>query len=1272
MSLFHMQGERQLPAWAQHTNPEQWAALQKSQLAPWQHSDWFNNASPDLREVVNASHRRLLMAQAALARSLRGVKQVVEFAQPALQTYLARQGLQAPLEHCELLRVERRWHWVGLRYLFSHRRDSLLQAALQNFADDETFTPPSALALSADIQVTPIRVRGSAIIGMQTPAAHFMLDSERYQVQPLPLAPETFAAHCREQDLGGAYQAHLQHSFGQPQIRVLMAEVFRARLRLAAGVAHMRHLLTGDSVDTVTRLLAGGPVQCWQLALFGVTLHEVMLIDLGRDGLGLFLPNHTPALRQCNDLQAVHEALAALLLEPDARSAFTAYVVRDARGHFLDVLQQNLDATGVSTQNATWQRAADADLRPTRQRIQTEPFGFGYDQQLARMKHEARLLAVPTADADASARARRFQEWEAIGLDLLNVAGFFIPVVGTAMMAVTACQLLGEAFEGYEAWEAGDRHQALQHLENLGVNLALLGGLGAAGHALPKLFNGPLMANLQEIRTADGTYKLWNQDLAPYRSPVKLPAGLQANPQGQYLHEGRYFFRMDGHLYEHQLDPQTQQWRIIHPETPEAWQPPLEHNRQGAWRGQHEQPGDWSLTTLVHRLGEPLTGLTAEQVEQACNLCGVDAEHLRRVHLLGQPAPALLMDVLERMQIEDDVQALGADAQPGLFDQRYNSLSANDLACEALLAAYPRLSPALARRLLKPLEPAEWAAWEQAQTLPAAIRQQVADVHSELPLVRGLEGVLLPARASADSERLLFSALDALPAWPADLRLELRAGGPQGPVLDAVGSGHATTLARVIKSTEGYEAYLGERPAPMPQGLDLCRAIEQALPRSLHARLGIKQGNPHALRQTVLAWAREHRADLLRRLGGVPRQPAVPQGWLRGGRPLDPLPPAPRQTHSLAAAFRRIYPEATDAEIADWLSEDQEEDDLDDIRSTSERLRALQEQLVALRTELAEWARPNPLRPHQRHLAIQPLINAWRRMTRLPLEGGGRLLSLDLSKLDLQHDDLASMPLGEGFAHIEHLSLSGNRSLKHLPTVFCQHFPNLTRLLLTDCRFDHLPLVTHPEALRWLDLDSNRVTWDDLCQQTFQRYTGLTVLDLTDNPLLRAPDLRLHPELKTLFLSGCALTDLPRGLEQMIEPFVLDLSDNQLAQLPEGFELPTHIADTLRLESEWLSAPVVAQIEAYNASHHVDLMVCESDYLDFFDGTGPAESAVWQRLPLQYRRDLRALLDTEPFLSHPQQSHAEFWRRLTLIDTHPALREQWLGRPAIDLFNLPL
>ncbi|MFV3289895.1 dermonecrotic toxin domain-containing protein [Pseudomonas sp. NY11955] len=1264
--------EAQLPHWAHQATLEQWAALQQTQANAWQQQDWFANAAPDLRQAVHTSQARLIRSQATLARSLKGLKQITEFAEPLLQARLAEHGLDAPLRNSQLLRVEHNWHWVGLRYLYSHRRDNLLQAALQNFADDEVFTSQSAIALKDNIHVTAIQVQGYAPMGMQVPVARFALKSEHYQVDRLPLAPEAFATLCRGLDLGGAYQRHLSRHFDHPGVRAHAIRVQQDRLRLAADLAYLRHLLSGSARDEIERLLQGENVMCWQLALFGSLLHEVMLIDVGSAGLALFLPGHDPALRQCHDLEAVHEALATLLLEPAARQAFTDYIRLDERAHFLDLLQQNLDASGSAAFDRPWQRAVQVDLRPTRQVIAAEPFGYYQDQHLTRLKHEASLLAVPTATADSNARTKRLEEWESLGWDALSVAGFFIPGVGTLMLAVTACQLLGEAFEGYEAWQEGDRHLALRHLQAVGLNLALMGGFAVAGRVVPKLFSSPLLENLQEVPGNDGGYKLWNQDLAPYRSHMELPEHLQPNAQGQYLHEGRLFIRLDGHLYQQRFDDTLQQWRILHPDTPDAWQPPLEHNGQGAWRGQHEQPAQWPFATLARRLGEPFSAFTPQQLEQAGRICGIDAERLRQVHLQNLPTPPLLLDTLQRMAVQAEVRAMGAKAAPHLFDQLYNGKAAVAPATQQLLTAYPRLSPALARRLLALLDDAELLTWQARGKLPNVLSQQIEQAHSELPLVRAFEDVVQPARCSTDSERLLFSALDAMPEWPADLRLELRANSPQGPTLNYVGSEQATTLCRVIKTAEGYEADLGERPASAQCDPDLCRAVEQALPRMQREALGIAQSNGNVVRQHVLTWLDEYRPVLARRLWGAPLRQRKAQSWLRGGRPLEPLPAAPLQAGSLAAAYRRIFPNATDEEFTDWLDDELEDHDLHDLRSPTERLRDLQQGLDTLRRDLRQWATPDASNPHQRHRAIGPIINAWRRLSWLPYGRSGRIFSLDLSSLDLSNEDLASLPLPDGFAHIEHISLSNNRLLSHLPAQFHERFPNLKRLLLTNCRFQRLPEVANPEQLLWLDLDSNRVTWDSQAQRTLNQFSQIGALDLTDNPLLQAPDLGRFPRLRTLFLSGCALTELPRGLGLISEPLVLDLTSNRFQQLPVAFNVPRPVAETLSLESQWLSQAALEQIEAYNAAHGVDLLVCESDYLEFFDDTGPAEAAVWQRLPLQFRRDLRPLLEQEPFLSQPNHARREFWRRLTAIDTDQVLREEWLTHPPINLFNLPL
>ena len=85
----------QLPLWARHITPQHWQAISRSQRFEAFDQDWYNNAAPDLREAVTASHARLLRAQAALARSLKGLKQISEFAEPLLQARLTEAGFTA-------------------------------------------------------------------------------------------------------------------------------------------------------------------------------------------------------------------------------------------------------------------------------------------------------------------------------------------------------------------------------------------------------------------------------------------------------------------------------------------------------------------------------------------------------------------------------------------------------------------------------------------------------------------------------------------------------------------------------------------------------------------------------------------------------------------------------------------------------------------------------------------------------------------------------------------------------------------------------------------------------------------------------------------------------------------------------------------------------------------------------------------------------------------------------------------------------------------------
>lgn len=1268
--------EQQLPGWTQPLPTEHWqalrGALEPAQGLPGAEADWFNNAAPDLRETLLASQGRLARSQQALSRALKGLQQISEFCEPLLQAQLAQDGMLASVRDTQLLHVQSEWSWLGTRFLYRSERHSLLQAALLNFAGDESFDSHSAIAAAADINVQPITVEGFAPIGFDTPGATFQMTSEAYQVKALPLTPQAFANSCRQLDLGQRYQEHLQHIFDgsdQARLRSLAMTVQRDRLRVAADIGYLRHALSGTARDEVERLLNGEPGSCWTLTLFGILLHEVLLIDAGKAGLLLYLPGHSPALQLCKDQQAVEAALAQRLIDPQARQQFLAYLPLDQRAQFLDLLRQNLDASGLGLSDQTWVSASPASLYLTLTPVSGEVFGFLQDRHLARLKAEARLLAVPTADADAQARKRRRDEWLSLGMDVLTVAGFFVPGVGTLLLAVIACQLLDEVYEGYEAWSIGDRQLALRHLEAVGLNLALIGGLHVAGKVLPKLFNSSLMESLDQVRVADGSRRLWRPDLAPYRSPMALPETLQANVSGQFEHGGRYFIRIDGHLYEQRLDPQFKRWRIVHPERKDAYQPLLEHNGEGAWHAEHEQPQDWGLVDLIRRLGPEFTGFTDDELRRATQVCGLSEDALRQVHLRSRPAPPLLADTLARLRAEQ--QALARIAQDDtlahapLFEDYYNPTRPADPLVDQLLIAHPRLTRPLATRLVARLAASE----RRTGQLPAWLDNAARQVTSDLPLTRALEGVWLPRLASTDSERLLLMCVERMSGRSA-LRLELRAGSPQGTVLHAIGDSQASERYTLIKSAEGYEAYRGERPVAGTIDQDLCRALVQVFSSARLQALGLRIEGAEGLREQVLALAQDNRQGLARRLwGSAPAR--WRQGELRGGDAGGAYPP-PLLRNATRGRYRRLYPSADDqqflADLSRWR--------IHGITPGFE-LGRLEARLQRLRDDLAEWSAGSP----RRQRAVRPILDAWHRDSPSPIASDQGIQALDLTGLELTNEDIASLALPDDFRHVAELELSSNPQLSWLHPEFLERFPLLERLHLRDNRFATLPELATPRRLISLDLQGNRITWDDLAQARLERSPNLLHLDLSDNPLLRAPDIGNLRGLQLVSLDNTSLTQLPQGLDSLPTPTeasdgiglsVLDLSDNQFTTLPQGVVFPEHVARAMELESDWLTPAVRDQIDAYYQAHGIDLLVADYQYEELLEGTTAAQQAIWQRLPIAYRRGLRAVLVNDAYMHDPNAALAELWRRLQRIDAEPLMHDYAMSQAPWRILELPM
>lgn len=1254
--------ERQLPTWGQHASPEQWQTLRET-LLPIQgvaedQADWFANAAPDLREAVLASQARLTHSQQALARALKGLKNIAAFAEPLLAQQLkSEHQLSVPLRTSELIHIHHLFTFDT--HVSHHERRSLLEAALHNFEDAVEFSRDSVLALAGDVQVAPTVVFGKTTLGDSETRVDIELESEFYQIKPLSLSPAAFARTCRELDLGQRYQEHLTTVFAPTQVATLAVRVNQDRLRLAADLAFLRHHLNGAALDKVQALLdEGAPLTCTQLQLFGIDLHEALILNLDKAGLLLYLPGHDTSLRLYPNLSLLHDQIRNDLLQVDFRQRFLAYVPRDQQKTFLNRLQQNLDADDDTAHDQTWPLRDGADLHLRQVAIDGELFSFLHQDYVARLKTEARQLAVPTADVDDQARKRRLAVWESVGLNTLMMAGFFIPGIGTLMTAVVAYQLLDEVYEGYQAWSIGDRTLALHHLEVVGLNLALIGGLQVAGKVIPKLFNSPLMESLDPVTLEDGSQRLWQPDLLPYRSTVQLPEGLEPNAMGQYLDQGKHYIKMQGQWYEQRLDDELQRWRIVHPTEAQAYRPQLEHNGEGAWRVEHEQPQEWSLATLVRRLDARLEGLDDQKLEQAAGISGVSESNVRYVHLANASTPALLADTLQRLAVEGQVIKQLAiepdlDAQ-SLFEQLYNGSQPASPLQARLMARYPRLTLPLAKQLLARLHPSEVPVLQGQTLLPAWLERAAAHVNSDLPMARTLEGWYRPPLNGTDSERLALLALEDLPGWSSSLRLELRAGGADGPLLAKAGADDAALHRIVIKSARGYETFAGDTPNPGPPGKDLCATITQSLPQSLREEMGLQQLPEATLRERLLKHINGDRLHWARRLW----KPAA--GWhkvgnLRGGTPLDPTlvsTPAAALRNTLAGRYRRLFPNASDQLIEQTLRRWQRQN-----RFASVELQALEDRLQGLRNDLRHWADGVP----RRQRAVRPIVNAWRRLSHQVVDNQS-FPSLELGDLDLENQDIVELALPDLFAHVQVINLSGNRWLSELPAEFLERFPRLRELHLRHCRFSGIPRVANPLALNWLDLQANRITWDSRAQAAMERLYGLDMLDLSENPLLTSPDFHAMRGLHSIHLSDCSLTRLPEGLQALEQPILIDLADNQFSALPEDFQLPRAHASAMRLESDALDAVLEHQIRAYYVQHGLDLLLADSDYDELLEGINADQRRLWERLPLEFRRDLRELIVEDDYIADPQSAQQAVWARLQRMDQDP---EYWLR--AVDL-----
>jgi Leucine-rich repeat (LRR) protein len=280
-----------------------------------------------------------------------------------------------------------------------------------------------------------------------------------------------------------------------------------------------------------------------------------------------------------------------------------------------------------------------------------------YQRTRDKILSDARSHAVPTADADAKTRADRISHLLEGAMGALNLVSMFVPVLGEVMLGVMAGQMMYETLEGVVEWSEGDREAAWAHFSDVAENLALMGVMAGGARIIKGIKPSPVVDSLKPVQLPSGETRLWKPDTVPYETNGAVVEGSVPNELGLYPGEdGEEVLPLGDKHYVVKENPEHGEYRIQHPSRPGAYLPLVEHNGEGAWVHEGEEPLSWEGPTLMRRLGYSTDAFNDVQLERIRNTSGVEPDQLRRVHVEQEPASELLKDTLTRFRIDQDIE----------------------------------------------------------------------------------------------------------------------------------------------------------------------------------------------------------------------------------------------------------------------------------------------------------------------------------------------------------------------------------------------------------------------------------------------------------------------------------------------------------------------------------------------------------------------------------------------------------------------------------------
>lgn len=612
---------------------------------------WLLSASDELRQTLYQSMMASHRAQSEMDPFLKTLKSPEAFCAPLLTSAMSQKlGNSLDISGVIFQHVRSTSSLLGLRrkLVLPVDRD-LLTAACENFELRET---QATNYNDTSLIYIPEKVTGRE--------AHI-----------LSIQPHEFALLCRTLDLGQQYQTHLRAVFNVDAEANPLRSKFTANLRCRFEVDRHVALLkkhisvevhemlqaVKDNRDTIK--LGNNTLGYQALRMLGVSLNGVLFIGPVSEHADddyrcvVYLPGDPlHPLKEYSSFSDFEKQLSQRLKGAAFRQFFMRFIKISERAAWVTELDGRLypHSHSILPRASFYVTLSGIDFAG-------DPFTLMYRQHAEQTMADARLVVVPTDDEDEKTRLARLDTYKAIGVDLLLVAVSFIPVVGEALLAVTAVQLLSQVYEGIASWSRGEQEQATDYFFDVVENMILMAAFAASTRAVGTAFkvvrSSAFIERLRMVKLASGQSRLWKPDLHVYQQRRALPAGVRRDGRGLRWVDGQAYLTLDDLHYAVRPEPQTGLWEVqAPPESASRYAPLLETNDRGAWRHDSELVQDWDRLKLLRRFGHPREELSDASALQALAVCGIEDSVLRQIHVDRGHPPALLLDTVWRFRAD--------------------------------------------------------------------------------------------------------------------------------------------------------------------------------------------------------------------------------------------------------------------------------------------------------------------------------------------------------------------------------------------------------------------------------------------------------------------------------------------------------------------------------------------------------------------------------------------------------------------------------------------